>query len=211
MNSLGLTLVTSAFNHLQQQNKNKQFSSLEPISCCIRIALLPLLPHGTKLGFGTVRLKFHLPELWQGIVRWNSGDSRRDVDRLMKPILRMTSRADPERDGFLLMKIKEGLDVLLDTYSTDGGTISYTIRMYSALIQSRIQGQDIQLEDPTTDIYQDLWKSHEISLISSMMQNAYNDMSSKQSQHSHLQAIKSLLHNKEAEAKVLFHNFCSQL
>jgi hypothetical protein len=67
-------------------------------------------------------------------VRWKSGDSRRDVDRLMKPILRMITRASPERDGFLLSRIKEGLMVLMNTYATDGGTISYTIRMYCALI-----------------------------------------------------------------------------
>lgn len=114
MESIGLTLVSSAISHLSKQtNNNHKFSSLEPIACCIRIALLPLLPYGTKLGFGTVRLKYHTPDIWQGIVRWNSGDSRRDVDRLMKPILRMISRAHPERDAFLLMKMKEGLDVLL--------------------------------------------------------------------------------------------------
>jgi len=115
MESIGLTLVSSAIQHFSSQSshKNAKFSSLEPIACCIRIALLPLLPHGTKLGFGTVRLKFHTPDIWQGIVRWKSGDSRRDVDRLMKPILRMIARAEPDGDAFLLMKIKDGLDVLL--------------------------------------------------------------------------------------------------
>jgi hypothetical protein len=96
--------------------------------------MLPLLPHGTKLGFGTVRLKYHLPDIWQGMKRWKTGDSRRDVDRLMKPIIRMITRCDPSRDAYLLSKTKEGLGVLLDTYASDGGTVAYTIRMYSALI-----------------------------------------------------------------------------
>ena len=52
----------------------------------------------------------------------------------MKPILRMIARCQPDRDAFLLAKTKEGLSVLLDTYSTDNGTVAYTIRMYSALI-----------------------------------------------------------------------------
>lgn len=101
--------------------------------------------------------------------------------------------------------------VLLNTYSTDGGTISYTIRMYCSLIQSRLSGHDVEIEEGTTDIYHSLWKGHEITLISTMMEMAYDEDTSKQSQHSHIQAIRSLLHNKEAEAKVLFHNFCSQL
>lgn len=139
MESIGLTLMSSAITHIsQKQQSGKLFASLEPIACCIRIALLPLLPHGTKLGFGTVRLKFHLPDVWQGIVRWKTGDSRRDVDRLMKPILRMIARAQPDRDAFLLAKCKDGLMVLLDTYANDGGTVAYTIRMYCALIQSRL-------------------------------------------------------------------------
>lgn len=211
MESLGLTIVSSALSHFAQQSKNQRFQSLEPISCCIRIALLPLLPPGTKLGFGTVRLKFHTPDPWQGLVRWKAGDSRRDVDRLMKPILRMIARADPDRDKFLLSKIKDGLEVLLQTYSSDGGNVSYTIRMYCALIQGRIQGQEIELDEDAIDIYEDLWKSHEITLISTMMQNAYYTGVSKQSQFSHTQAIKSLLQDKEKEAKALFNNFCSQL
>lgn len=203
--------MSSAITHFSAQSKQTRFSSLEPIACCIRIALLPLLPHGTKLGFGTVRLKYHLPEVWQGIVRWKTGDSRRDVDRLMKPILRMIARCQPERDAFLLDKTKEGLGVLLDTYASDNGTVAYTIRMYCALIQGRLQGQEIEIDDQSTDIYDNLWRSHEITLISTMMAHAYNEEASKQTKHSHLQAIKSLLHSKEDEAKVLFHNFCSQL
>ena len=211
MDTIGLTLMSNAITHITAQHKKQHFSSLEPISCCIRIALLPLLPHGTKLGFGTVRLKYDLPDIWQGVKRWKTGDSRRDVDRLMKPILRMISRCQPDRDAYLLAKTKDGLMVLLDTYSSDGGTVAYTIRMYCALIQGRLQGQDVDIEDPSTDIYADLWKSHEITLISTMLANAYDEGASKSTKQSHIQAIKSLMQSKEEEAKVRFHNFCSQL
>jgi hypothetical protein len=37
----------------------------------------------------------------------------------------------------------------------------------------------MEIEDGSTDIYMDLWKSHEISLISSMMQMAYDEEASK--------------------------------
>lgn len=214
MNTIGLTIMSQAITHFSSKMSSQaksDFSSLEPFSCCVRIALLPLLPHGTKLGFSTVRLKFHLPEVWQGIVRWKSGDSRRDVDRLMKPILRMIERCDPERDAFLLERTRQGLLMLMETYSSDGGTIAYTIRMYCALIQSRLQGQEIDLTEPSADIYGDLWKAHEITLISNMLLSAYDENSSKATTQSHIMAIKSLLHSKESEAKTLFHNFCSQL
>lgn len=44
-----------------------------------------------------------------------------------------------------------------------------------------------------------------------MMENAYDEDATKSSKQSHLQAIKSLLHSKEDEAKIRFNNFCSQL
>lgn len=179
MEAIGLTLMSNAIRHVTTQKQSTQVSSLEPISCCIRIAMLPLLPHGTKLGFGTVRLKYHLPNLWQGMKRWNTGDSRRDVDRLMKPMIRMISRCDPSRDAYLLAKTKEGLGVLMDTYASDGGTVAYTIRMYCALLQGRIQGQEIDIDEHSTDLYHDLWKSHEITLISQMMEHAYDEDASK--------------------------------
>ena len=119
---------------------------LEPLQSMIQLALLSVLPIGTKLAINENILYLQIPSILQPINRWFNIDKKSDLYYLFQVIKRFVSWYNPKNNTspisnelyqLLISMTINGLDNLIKTYqSTDATAIIQVISMYKVILSS---------------------------------------------------------------------------
>lgn len=119
---------------------------LEPLQSMIQLALLSVLPIGTKLAIHDNILFLQTPSLLQPINRWYHLDKKDDLYYLFQVIKRFIKWYNPKTNispitqdlyQLLITMTLSGLDNLIKTYqSNDNTSIIQVISMYKAILAS---------------------------------------------------------------------------
>ena len=75
-------IVESYLSNTDQKNV-----ILEPLSCVLKLSLLFYKPLGTKLSITKNSIVYNDPNVYQGIMRTYTGDSRDDLHNLCYPLM----------------------------------------------------------------------------------------------------------------------------
>ena len=104
LNATGYTeLIKSGsllVNSLWRSNNNKN-QILDPISCIIRLGMLSYKHEGSKISINDNKISFHENRFFQGLLRWNSGDSRDDLHNLHNPIQKISEFGKFDKEIFV--------------------------------------------------------------------------------------------------------------
>ena len=119
---------------------------LEPLQSMVQLALLSVLPIGTKMTINENILYLQNPSIMQPINRWFNIDKKSDLYYLFQVIKRFVSWYNPKNNTspisnelyqLLISMTINGLDNLIKTYqSTDATAIIQVISMYKVILSS---------------------------------------------------------------------------
>lgn len=120
---------------------------LEPLQSMTQLALLSVLPIGTKIAIHDNILFLQIPSILQPINRWYHIDKKDDLYYLFQVIKRFVSWYNPKTNNnspisielyqLLISMTLKGLDNLIKTYqSTDAISIIQVISMYKVILSS---------------------------------------------------------------------------
>lgn len=185
--------ITHFFN-----NPDEEIQILEPLTCMIRLAILSFKPKGTKICIYQNSIYIQDPGLFQGTLRWISGDNRNDLHFLKDPILKALVRYDPSNDEnikFIFSLAGQGLQKLKNSYADrqTSSLTSHSIDYYIKIIQDTVKGNPPQSDDDL-DIniqqsFKELWDPDQIVLITNIFKQAQKQEDSAP----YLEAIENLL------------------
>jgi hypothetical protein len=178
---------------VQNQKPMVDQFGLDPLSTVIRLALLPYMPPGVKLGICGNRIVFFYPTVIDWIRRTvtslsNSGCTKHCLHCLRSPILRaMAWYGDGIRP--IVQMARAGLQRLCDNYATDGNVVQ-TLQSFMWLIDHPEQTQAEDISDkPALEALRDSWTAQEITTVNNLLtlvQLPPADLASKTSNKTHL-------------------------
>jgi hypothetical protein len=203
--SKAVTYVTS---YLQADEK---IQVIEPLTCMIRLAILAFKPKGTKVCIYENAIYIQEPSIFQGTIRWLSGDNRSDLHYLLSPIHKSIQRYDASKDEsikYIYEVAVRGLVRLKTGYSGDvkSSLTAHSIDLYINLIKDSIAGKKPKElkernDDENSSAYNSftsLWTSEQIVLIRKLFQQAEKN---RNDSNSYLEAIENILSTKVRCAK----------
>lgn len=217
MNKIESAVVAKTLQYITNYLKNNEkMPVIEPLTCMIRLAILSFKKKGTKICFQENSIYIQEPGLFQGTLRWLSGDNRNDLHYLLAPILKSIHKWDPTQNNNIKTIYNlaiSGLENLRNGYHSNNrnvsSLISHSIDLYINLISDSIQGnigKNINTRDMKyvldndkhqTSLYT-LWNKDQIQLINSL----FNEASKTQEDYSYyLEAIENILTIKIKNAK----------
>ena len=79
-------------------NLQKEDSIIEPFICLIRLSILEFKPNGTKISINNNQIKYNIPNILQGPLRWSNGDNREDIHNIFYPIKKACEWFDLSND-----------------------------------------------------------------------------------------------------------------
>ena len=131
---------------------NKNFV-LDPLTCMIRLAMLSHLPEGTKISIQQNRVTYNNASIFQGPVRWVSGDTRDDLHNLHNPLQKITLwyHTDTDAFQFLLKKAIVGLQKVKHTYP-EQSIITHTLDHYIGILESSLVEDTSKINDLDKEI-----------------------------------------------------------
>lgn len=147
--SLSPNQIKSLYQTLSfHKSKDKIAMVLEPLQAIIQVALLSVLPIGTKLAIYENILSSQSPNLMQPISRWYYADKKDDIYYLFQVIKRFIKWYNPNvsKKSPLNLELYQlinkmaiaGLDNLLSTYdSSDNTAIIQVLWMYRNLLDHK--------------------------------------------------------------------------
>jgi hypothetical protein len=212
MNRLETAIFSKAINYVAYYvNGEEKIQVIEPMTCIVRLAILSFKPKGTKICIYENTIYIQEPSVFQGPVRWLSGDNRNDLHHLLSPITKALVRYDPIKDASIAYIFKlavKGLEQLKQAYSLspnhNSSLTSHSIDLYINLIKERLEGT--LPEEPDADesnskaynSFKKLWTDEQISLIHNLFKQANQH---KKECNSYLDAIENILSTKVKYAK----------
>lgn len=126
-------------NSLWKSNNNKN-QILDPISCIIRLGMLSYKSEGSKVSINDNKISFHENRFFQGILRWNSGDSRDDLHNLHNPIQKISEWYDSN-----IKEIKDIIEISINGIINLKGSyeqesiIQYTLDRYIDILKKSLE------------------------------------------------------------------------
>lgn len=178
---------------LWKGNNNKN-QILDPISCIIRLGMLSFKKKGSKVSINDNKISFHDNKFLQGLLRWNSGDSRDDLHNLHNPIQKISEWYDSDiKEIKNIIEISiNGITHLKDSYEKES-IIQYTLDRYIDILQKSLETSnkerilEIQEQELSSSILRenvskeliqnDLRDSHHIDKESDQSENhVYNEL-----------------------------------
>jgi hypothetical protein len=164
-----LNLPGTAFNALLNVLNSNQTKNviLDPFTTLIRLAILAVLPKGTKIGIYNHQITFYTPKSLQGILRFVRGDKRSDLHNLYLPIKKATEWYDrsDEKISFILKQAHIGLVNLKDNYHTNGSNSDNSTYLSLGIFDGILMGKQQEIYDSVTPERAELLK-REIELSS---------------------------------------------
>jgi hypothetical protein len=149
-------------NSIRRNNNKNQI--LDPISCIIRLGMMSFKPEGSKISINDNKITFHDNKFFQGILRWNSGDSRDDLHNLHNPIQKISEWYDSnikEIKNVIIIAI-EGIKNLKQSYEKES-IIQYTLDRYIDILNNSL--------DKSKNNKERILDNSEIDLSSSILKN----------------------------------------
>jgi hypothetical protein len=169
---------------VSNKSKEKLTMVLEPLQAIIQIALLSVLPIGTKIAIQENILYLQLPSIIQPISRWYNINKKDDIFFLFQVIKRFirwynpnTSKNSPLSVELyqLIKKMSiDGLNNLLRTYNNvDCNALIQVVSMYKTIIENDDKDFDkIVIDNPSNDtinideVFEKIIKIYDEKLIS---------------------------------------------
>ena len=120
-------------------NVNNRNYVLDPLTCLIRLAMISHLPVGTKISIQQNRVTYNHASIFQGPVRWVSGDTRDDLHNLHNPLQKITLwyHVDSQPFQYLLAKAIEGLRKVKNSYPQQS-IITHTLDHYIGILEKSV-------------------------------------------------------------------------
>ena len=162
-------------NSLWRSNNNKN-QILDPISCIIRLGMLSYKHEGSKISINDNKISFHENRFFQGLLRWNSGDSRDDLHNLHNPIQKISEWYDSnikEIKSIIEIAIS-GLNQLKNSYEQES-IIQYTLDRYIEILKKSLDKNTHKQERIIDKKEQDLSSSILRENISKELDNDLKD------------------------------------
>lgn len=112
---------------------------LDPLTCLIRLAMISHLPVGTKISIQQNRVTYNHASIFQGPVRWVSGDTRDDLHNLHNPLQKISLwyQVDSQPFQYLLAKSIEGLRKVKNSYP-EQSIITHTLDHYIGILEKSV-------------------------------------------------------------------------
>jgi hypothetical protein len=144
-NSLPIKDIYNSF--VNNKSKDKSDMILEPLQSMIQLALLSVLPVGTKIAIEENILYLQLPSIIQPISRWYNIHKKDDIYFLFQVIKRFIHWYNPtiniksplthELYHLIINMSIEGLNNLLKTYNSSGSNaLIQVVSMYKNILES---------------------------------------------------------------------------
>lgn len=133
---------TLMIQSLWKNNINRN-QILDPVSCLIRLGMLNFKPEGSKISINENQIKFHESNIYQGFLRWNTGDSRNDLHNLHNPMKKVSEWYDNEIKEMknIIDTSINGLTKLKESYEVES-IIQYTLEHYIEILKSCINNPE---------------------------------------------------------------------
>lgn len=183
------------YEYLSNNDSSKQLI-LEPLTCVLKLALLQWKPKGTKVSVLNNSLKFHIPTMYQGIMRKINGDSRNDLHNIYHPIskcLEWYSRDNPIYVFFYNESIK-GLNTLKTSYESNS-LINHTINHYIAMLDASTEYEKIEDTSVVSGL-RNMWCEKEISILKTIIEHIM-DVSDDIDKKIYIDMLEHMLVSKE--------------
>lgn len=211
MNRLESAVFSKAINYLSSYIKNEEkIQIIEPLTCLIKLAILSFKPTGTKICIYENSIYIQEPGLFQGTIRWISGDNRNDLHYLYSPISKCLLKWNPTENeaikNIYALAIK-GLTKLKGGYNCHNcsSLTSHSIDLYINLIKDSINGKNpVEIQDDDNSynytFFSKLWNDEQIDIINNLFIQANTN---KPDSESYLDAIENIVSIKVRCAKEL--------
>jgi hypothetical protein len=130
----------------------------DPLTTVCKLALLGFYPENTKMSFYDNNIYIQPPVMTQGMSRYYYGDSKKDLQQLLKPIVHCVNKYVLKNDDNFVKNIMtlcvDGIKLLQKTYKTNK-PIVLMLQSYIDLIIDSLKGHK---KDYTNlgDIYDDI-------------------------------------------------------
>ena len=214
MNRLESAIFSKAIKYVAYYvNGEEKIQVIEPMTCIVRLAILSFKPRGTKICIYENTIYVQEPSVFQGPVRWLSGDNRKDLHHLLSPITKALVRYDPTKDesiAYIFRLAMRGLVQLKQAYSLspnqNSSLTAHSIDLYINLIKERLDGNlpeetevaETERDNKAYNSFKKLWTTEQISLIHNLFKQAGQH---KKECDSYLDAIENILSTKVKYAK----------
>jgi hypothetical protein len=160
-NSLPIKDIYNSF--VNNKSKDKSDMILEPLQSMIQLALLSVLPVGTKIAIEENILYLQLPSIIQPISRWYNIHKKDDIYFLFQVIKRFIHWYNPtiniksplthELYHLIINMSIEGLNNLLKTYNSSGSNaLIQVVSMYKNILESNEKDADKNINIDKTNI-----------------------------------------------------------
>ena len=175
--SMSTSQIKNIYGSLNMhKHKDKMNMILEPLQAMIQLALLKVVPIGTKLSISENILYLQIPSLVQPLSRWYNCDKKDDLFFLFQVIKRfikwyhpnnLSSPINKEMYDLLISMVNVGLDKLIDTYkTTESLSIIQVIQMYKSILISGCDSSESDGEKSNMDdVFEEIIKTYDKDII----------------------------------------------
>ncbi len=152
--------MTEIFNAVMQKVQSSLSNveyrkGLDPLSTCIRLALLKFKPPKTKLAFSGPAIQFDLPAVLQASVREIKGANRENLNQLRAPLEHWREWYEPKHPHIQLLSrlATDGLEQLYKSYSETSSQphvsplVCVSIEFYKKTLFLEETGSPVPLDD----------------------------------------------------------------
>lgn len=202
MNKLETAIFNSAINYLGDYINNEKTHVIEPVTCMIRLAMLSFKPNGTKIGIFDNSIYIQEPSVFQGPLRWLSGDNRNDIHFLLDPINKALERYNIQNNESvknIYTLAMKGLLKLKKSYSNHNNSslTAHSIELYIKTINSYLDGKKkitkIEEDDKNYNSLNYLWTEEQLDIINGLFDECSRH---PKESDSYLKAIDNILNSK---------------
>lgn len=139
----------------------------DPLITMCKLALIKFYPPQTKLSFYENNIYIQVPSIVQGATRYYYGDSKKDLQQLLKPIIHCVNKYVLQNDDHFVKNIIslsiDGLKVIQVTYK-DNKPIVLMIQSYIDLLVDSLKGHSKDYTN-LNNIYADINNIHECDCL----------------------------------------------
>tara|TARA_B100001094_G_C18106153_1_gene758493 strand:+ start:736 stop:1359 length:624 start_codon:yes stop_codon:yes gene_type:complete len=150
---------------------------IEPYYALLTICLLSFYPDNTKISISDYSISFRIPSIYQGIVRWSYGETRKDILYVIHSIkiglsLLQKNRKDTD---LILFNLFTGINKLKLCYILDS-QLKLKLEQLEIMVKNMYKDTTYTItEIENRKRFEDLWTMKELSHFNSILKQI-NDL-----------------------------------